>query len=291
MIKYLLITIIILNIIGTISYVIHRSNDFYVDKFIQRKIILDNIPDIDVTTIINTCCRHNTPDDSIIKQCIQSLKKIPELTKYIIIVFDGSYINQEKYIHKKCKDKCDNEKYEIYKKKVIKFTKDLYPNSDLQFIEMKERSCLTTSLKKGMSKAKTEYINLMQEDLIINKKFDAKNILKIMNEYDDMSIVRYSKGSNLSHEKYGKQLGIKNIKSIIQINDYIFSKSNEYSDNNHITTKTFYDKHVWPRVKSCDFMEHSISISDKMKDFPSEMWYIGDYNDGNYIRHLDGRNN
>jgi hypothetical protein len=71
-------------------------DDYIVDSSLKNK---DNSL---ITTIITTCCRKNTLNASIIKSTIESLKIIPELSKQVIIVFDGGPIKNKKDINKKC---------------------------------------------------------------------------------------------------------------------------------------------------------------------------------------------
>ena len=104
--------------------------------------------DIDITTILNTCCRNNTPDDTIIIDNIKNIKKYnSSLLKNLIIVFDGKEIKNPE-IHPKCKGSCDIQKYDIYIKNLKKKTKEILPTSNIKFIIMPERSCLTTFSKK-----------------------------------------------------------------------------------------------------------------------------------------------
>ena len=68
-----------------------------------------------------------------------------------------------------------------------------------------------------------------------------------------------------------------------------FSISNWFSDNNHITTKEFYNKFVIPNIYDYSFMEYG-NLQFLVDELES-IWYLGDYNDGNYIEHLNGRSN
>ena len=246
-----------------------------------------------VTSIITTCCRKNTPDTSIIKQTIESLKIVPELSKQVIIVFDGGPIINEKDINEKCKTECNNDLYNEYKNNVQKISVDILGIDNVMFVYLKNRSCLSHCLHTGMNLIKTKFVNIVQEDLPIIRKFDFNYVIKIMNKYKDVNIIRYSIGKNIFHNEWGKKHCFKVENEEIRVldeNDSIkISKALHYSDNNQISTKEFYDKYIWPNVNKYSFMENDLlCISNNvLKD---KIWFIGDYEDGDYSGNNDGRN-
>ncbi len=263
----------------------------FIFKFSKIESFHSHLP---ITTIITTCCRKSAPDTSIIVSNINNLLKYcPILTKNVIIIFDGSYIKNNK-LHKKCQGKCSHFSYFIYINNVKQKITKLLPNSNIKFIIMNERGCLTNTLKKGIQNSNTEFINIMQEDLIIQKYFDVNNIIKAIKDNNNIDLIRYNLKSNLYHENYNL-IRCENTshlpnKEIIKVNNLILSKSNQYSDNCHITTKTYYYKYIFPNINSHDFMEHSISCQVGKK-IPDTIWHLGDYNDGFYLQDKDGRNN
>ena len=129
-----------------------------------------------ITTIITTCCRKNTLNTSILKNTIESLKIIPELSKQVIIVFDGGPIINKKDIDKKCISECDNKLYDQYKIDIKNISQDILGVDNVIFVYLKNRSCLSHSLHIGMNLVKTKYVNIVQEDLPIIKKFDFNNV-------------------------------------------------------------------------------------------------------------------
>ena len=161
---------------------------------------------------------------------------------------------------------------------------------------MPERSCLTTALKKGIELCNTCFINIVQEDLILIRKFDLDSIINSIKTNKHIDLVRYNKDTNLETynctirrckdwSKYNSKM---EIKKTININGLILTRSNQYSDNCHITTKEFYEKYIFPNVNNYDFMEHSI-MCEVGNIIPDTLWNLGRYNDGNFIKNLDGR--
>ena len=74
----------------------------------------------------------------------------------------------------------------------------------------------------------------------------------------------------------------------IKTNNITLSKSNQYSDNTHITTKLYYNTYVFPNVNMNSFMELDIDCQVGKK-LPDTIWHLGKYEEGYYIKHLDGR--
>lgn len=248
----------------------------------------------DITTIITTCCRKSAPDASIILENIRNLKKYsPKMIKNLIIVFDGGLIKSNTNLHDKCKNDCNIKNYKIYIENIKKEVKNILPNSNVKFIEMDKRSCLTNSLKAGIDNSETKFINIVQDDLILVKKIDFEKIKDIINKNEDIQIIRYNRDLNSYHQKYTKKIcpNKKFSKEFtIEINGIKLSKSNQYCDNNHITTKEFYYNYIFPNVKKYNFMEHSL-ICEVGNLIPDKIWHLGNYNDGNYLNNKDGRNN
>ena len=273
---------------------------------ISKKKTIDRIvkkggADIDITTILNTCCRNNTPDDTIIINNIKNIKKYnSSLLENLIIVFDGKEIKNPE-IHPKCKGSCDILKYDIYIKNVKKKTKEILPTSNIKFIVMPERSCLTTSLKKGIQMCETKFLHTVQEDLSLKKTFDLKSVIDTIQNDPRVDLIRLNTGENKQHNEYTikrcrkiRKIDISSFNpETIKVNGLTLSRSNQYSDQNHITTKEFYEKYVFPNVKEGDFMEHFIMCEatglfpgkDKL---PDTLWHLGDYDDG-YTNHKNGR--
>lgn len=284
---FIILFLIIYNLVLKSSLNNYKNNDHTIDGSLENK---DNSL---ITTIITTCCRKNTLNTNIIKNTIESLKIIPELSKQVIIVFDGGPIINEKDIDKKCISECNDDLYNKYKEDIKKISQDILGIDNVMFVYLKNRSCLSHSLHTAMNLVKTKYVNIVQEDLAIIKNFDFNNLINIMNKYDDIKILRYSKKTNNHEEEYAKIIGCKlsdqEIRFLDQNNSIKISKASQYSDNNHISTKEFYDKYIWPNIKKYSFMEHDLVCinNNNLKD---KIWYIGDYQDGYYIKHLDGRN-
>ena len=156
-----------------------------------------------ITTIISTCCRKSAPCCNIIKTCIQNLNKFnPEIIKNLIIVFDGSEIKKPDKLDIKCKDCCNEANYNIYKENVKIFTRKFLKSSNILFIEMPERSGLSTGVKRAVEACKTKFIHIVQEDLVLLKKINTEIILRVINEHPKIKLVRLAYNSNKFNQAY-----------------------------------------------------------------------------------------
>ena len=292
MIKYIFLIILLINVITIISLKLCNNNKYKKQFIIDSNIIYLTSPDdMDITTIITTCCRNNVPKIDQIKATLFSLKLYLPLASFnLIIVFDGAEINDSYIIDNKCQDFCNADLYKIYIENVKQFVHSDFPISWTRFIELPYRKCLRDSLKAGIDACDTEFINIMQEDLQIIKPFDIKQIINIIKVNSDIDIIRYSYKSNDSHEEHMKSICIENelLKEIKEIGKLNFSRANGFSDQNHISTKTFYKDTIFKNTNNGNFMEHDL-LCELGKNIPRTIWMIDDYDGGWYIDHLDGR--
>ncbi len=246
-----------------------------------------------ITTIITTCCRKSAPNTDMIVNNVKNIRKFaPALSQKIIIVFDGPIIENSN-LDIKCQGPCNNKDYKAYIKNTQERILALLPNSKIQFIEMHERGCLVNSLRAGIKAADTDFINIMQEDLILQKPIPVDTMISEIQNNDDIDVIRYDREQNQYHWdynlKYCQSLNLFKRTILVNNNTY-FSKSNQYSDQCHITTKEYYNKFIFPNVDEYSFMEHKI-ICKVGNIIPDTIWHLGKYEDGYYIKHLDGRNN
>ena len=148
-------------------------------------------------------------------------------------------------------------------------------------------------MREGIDNCDTEFINIVQEDLVLQKSFVVEDITNAIKNNSAIDVIRYNYNTNDYHEDYNNHTCDTSKfpeRKEINVNNMTLSLSNQYSDNCHITTKDYYYHHIFPNVDKYDFMEHSIACEVGNK-LPATIWHLGSYSDGFYIKHLDGRNN
>ena len=241
-----------------------------------------------VTTIITTAPQLSIPSPRLIVNTVKTLSLIPLFqTSPVIIGFDGCKVSNPN-LDIKCKSIFSCSKYNEYKKNVKREVLKIIPHA--VFVELPERGCLSSLLHRCMENVETDFVNVMQQDLPIVKKFEAKKVINAMRDNSDMDLVRYVYNSNKFHEDYTRNYCSKvlNPKTII-IDDLQFTQCSQWADNNHIAKMEHYKDIVWPNTKQFSFMENEL-ICYPVKHNYRKIWYLGKISDGNYIKHTDGRN-
>ena len=241
----------------------------------------------EITSIITTAPQKSIPSPHLILETIKSLSLGSLEKSRVIIGFDGNKVINHENLHPKCKSEFSEELYNEYKNNVKKEARAILPNVD--FVEMPERSCLSNLLKECMSKVTTKFVCVIQQDLPFIKSFNLNTIMSLMNVNSKVKMVRLARLSNEYHEKWTKENCGNSLESekITFMGD-TFITCSQMSDQNHISTVSFYNDNIWPNVKPFDFMEHQI-ICNPVINNDRSVWYLGDINDG-YIGNTDGRN-
>jgi hypothetical protein len=252
----------------------------------------DNMSNLNITTLITTSPIKSMPNISLIKTTINSLKLVNNLYESpIIICCDGGIRDKKK--QKKLSNKCeqflsesDIHNYNKYKQNLKEFIKD---KLNIKIVELNFRGGLTLNLKNGMKYVNTKYVNIMQHDLPIIRSFSL-NILDVINDHN-IDLIRYVRKSNKFHEEYVHKIVNKTPFKYDEYvyNNILFTKCNQFSDNNHISTLDYYNTIIFPRCRDGYFMEDQLFELPILNKIPGNYMYLGGINDGGYIKHLNGR--
>jgi hypothetical protein len=252
-----------------------------------------------ITTLITTSPIPCMNSIKIIRQTIDSLSMIKSLLdEQVIICFDGGVVDPIQNINSKCTNLNDDIsllKYKLYKNNVKIYALENLPY--VSFSELPVRGCLTKNLHNSFSNINTKYINVMQHDLPIIKHFDVDELLNAMEHDPEIKLVRYVYNSNKYHENYTKKCFNENsiyTKLVTNIekkyNNITLSTCSQWSDNNHITTVDYYTNIVFPKtLYKKSFMENTLDCLPIKDHSLYGTWYLGNINDGYYIKHIDGR--
>jgi len=246
-----------------------------------------------ITTIITTSPYKKMDFKNHLYKTVDSLRKIPELYRSpVIIGFDGSDLNPKREVDPRCAHPTDVAQYEAYKDEVKRTVRNLLPN--VIFVEAPERLCLTGNIRQCMDRVETKYVNIMQHDMPITKRFPLDKIINLLeSDPEKFKLVRYAcYMPNHGHEEWTRAMTHASLThSTLRFQGQTFSRCNQWSDNNHITTRDYYEKIVFPITLSKNsFMEHELIFHPVNKHNVYGTYYLGDYDDGPYCSHTDGRN-
>ena len=252
----------------------------------HRKTIPD--PSRGITTVLTTCCRNNVPNVDIIKKQFEGLTLAPVLLSSVVIGFDGIDVRSDN-IDGKCRGSCDEEKYKKYISDVIRLAHSYFQNVD--YVIAPERVCLSVNLKNAMQKAATDFVYVCQEDMMLAKPIDIVALIQLMAATPGIDLVRPAHHGVASDRKVSNSTCKTDAPNLLTISlgQFTFTRSDNFSDQNHITYKAFYEEAVWPYIDYGSFMEHQLFCAyETHPHLQSRLWCLGGENDG-YYTHMNGR--
>lgn len=248
-------------------------------------------PAAPVTTVLVTNCRQNVPKTYGIARVISSLAHVPELLESGVIVFDGAVIDDGAgWIDEKCRGPCDAAKYLEYVEEVESLAQEHF--KIFEPVVLPRRSCLSDTLHSAWPRVETEHVFLLQDDLVIERPFPFADILKGMRSEPRLGIVfllvenvRYH--TDWTDEVCGAHQGEREHMSVHGV-DYV--ESFQFNDQAQLTSRKFYDEHVWDKVTSGSFMEYDIACASRFPDLRGMLWYHAkDLSSQGHLSHINGR--
>lgn len=262
-----------------------------------------------ITTIIVTCCRKSAPSILKLQECIESLRYAPALAENLLIAFDGAKVDPSTSLDEKCKGECNEGSYYVFKHNAMRMARERCRN--VCFVEMKTRACLSVTLYAAMCHVQTPLVNIMQEDLPLTRSFDVDTVVHIVASDEAVDMIRYSSTmpemniyTNRDHIEFGERVCSSSAAVAPEMRGGLeLTRANTFSDQNHITTRHFYNRHIWPNIPQGSFMEHSLFCLNRKRSrsgafqkwhtdeggiLPPTIWMLGGLHDA-YAKHTDGR--
>ena len=147
-----------------------------------------------------------------------------------------------------------------------------------------EKGHLTGNLRNAVKYVNTEYLMLVQHDLIFISKINPNKIIEDMIKYPNLKHLKFNKRNNI---KQGWD-NTRKFASIKVKGNYTYIMTESWSDQNHICRTDYFKNIVLEIVKEKTFMENILNKVCKGKHDKFGTFIIGDVNDENTIVHLDG---
>ena len=231
----------------------------------------------EVTIIITSSFIPSHPNTYIIDAVINSIynniiyDKIDNLK--ILIACDGLKLNT------------DNKKMVKYHKYIDNLKNKWKDNENIKIILNNKFGHLVGNIKNVFSYVETDYILIVQHDLMFVSQLNLNDIIDDLKKYPELKHVRFNKRNNI---KAGwdktKKFASKIIKT--EKNSYILTES--WSDQNHICKSSYYQNIVFKEVIEKTFMERI--LNNKAKGFHDKYgtFIYGYLGMDKIIVHLDG---
>lgn len=222
-----------------------------------------------ITIIVSSSPIPSNPSIKMITNVIKSLEDNVLNNKIckIIIACDG------------CETK--NIKYEEF----ISNLKKYYENkTNILIILNPKKGHLTGNIRNAFNHVNTEYVMLVQHDLIFVEQINLESILEDISKNSELKHIRFNKRNNIKSGWDNTPLFAS--KKIIGNNTYIFTES--WSDQNHISKASYYRDIVLSEIDDGVFMESVLNEKSKHNHEKYGTYIYGDVCHKNIIAHLDG---
>ena len=225
-------------------------------------------------SIIITCSLIKShPSIDFIKSVLESLQNI-NINNNIPIILAHDYSENINYF-----------------KYLINLTNYILNKPNIKIVIKETLGCLTGNIRHAFNYINTKYVLIIQHDFLFIRKFNIENIINDMNDNPKLKHIRFNKRKtekcifdNQNSDLFGKQ---------IKCNNYIYTRTPGWSDNNHICLSDYYRNIVLKECEDGSFMETKLWNKPRnIKNHKKYGTYIFDeVNSEAYIKHIDGKNN
>ena len=193
-------------------------------------------------------------------------------------------------------DFSDNINYINYIDNLKKYCKNFNKNTllfNLIIIKKDTHGNLVGNIRNCLKYVNNEYLLIIQHDFPFCKNFKIENILKDMIKYPMLKHIRFNKRNNFKQNWDFDKINYFNNYNIKANNNYISTTC--WSDNNHLTRKSYYDNFIMKISEDGESMEFFLKKINKKKKINGNFLLYGTYIYGKigetkYINHLDGKN-
>lgn len=230
----------------------------------------------EITVIVSTSPVQSNPEIKMITSVIRSVseKLFNGLTFKLIIACDGIKELETNII-------------KISYQEFIKNLKDYYQNDPLiQIIICPYHGHLTGNLRNACKYVDTEFILVLQHDLIFVQEINLSKVIQDMKIYPVMKHLRFNKRFNIKDgwdrtKKFAKDI-------IVSTTENTYISTEAWSDQNHLCRLSYYQEIILQEVPDGCFMESILNQTCKGHHSKYGTYIYGNINFPNTILHLDG---
>ena len=256
--KKILIIFITLVILIAIIYLLQHFN--IIEKYAEND---------DLTIIITASVIPSHPDITMIKETMKSLDLINHKNSKIILAHDYS----------------DKKEYKAYLKNLENYVKNM---DNVQIVVKDDWGNLTGNVRNAMKYVNTKYVLLVQHDFPFIQKTDIHKVIEDMKSMPKLKYIRFNKRNNIKKDCDYDNKNFFNKYNLEGNNNYVSTLC--WSDNNHLTTKKYYEEVVLKICKDQTFMEQILNKINNIETHDKFGTYIyGNLNEKPYIKHLNGK--
>jgi GR25 family glycosyltransferase involved in LPS biosynthesis len=212
----------------------------------------------------------------------------PKIDKIKKTIESLNYLNTDNYDLILSHDYNNSDNYKKYLDNLHTYIKN---KNNIKIIVRNNYGHLTGNIRNSISHVKTKYILIIQHDLPFIRYVNINDIISDMELNNNLKHVRFNRVNNniLKNSNWDNK---NNSYGYIKYkNNYEYTSTDAWSDNNHLTTYKYYNDIV---LKECpDGVPMEYVLNKKLKNKKDQQYY-GTYVLGNkdyelpYINHIDG---
>jgi hypothetical protein len=236
---------------------------------------------MEVTPIILCHPLVSHPSSGLVLKTINSLSNIKGATFPKVIV---AHDLPQSRISKKTKDK-----FWLYVNRLPMDLEKLPTKVKYEIIFNSRHGHLIGNIKNALQGVETKYILLVQQDMPFIKEINLDKYLSLMEQRSDIRHIRFNKVRNMkrgwdagNHERADFFRQVETNPKLLQ--------TLAWSDENHLTTKEYYQNVVFPIVgKLKTFPESILNQLASIENHSLLGTYVaGEFGDEPNIKHMDG---
>ena len=213
------------------------------------------------------------PSIKLIQEVIESLELL-NLPNDVLVILAHDFSDESNYIE--------------YLKKLDEYIKGKN-NLKFKIVVRKSHGHLVGNVRNALKHVDTEFVLVIQHDLKFNKRpIDIMKVVEDMRINKELKHIRFNKRCNRptnadSHfGLFGKE---------IQSQNFTYTRTNAWSDNNHICPVDYYREIVMKECNDGKPMEYFLLLKSKNEKIHKKYgtYLFGPVEDRSYIKHLDGK--
>ena len=243
----------------------------------------------DLTVIISANLIDSHPEITYIKEVIESLS-LANINKDTPIILSHDSLKDDNTLPEK------ETRYQQYFYNLHSYCSQLdYKN--IKIIKTNNWGHLTRSLKNAVDIVETEYMLIMQHDIHLRRQIPLYDLIELMKKHSFIKHLRFNVRKNLPtfHDWDGWKKDGQHVFKEIDVDGVKMCITPCWSDQNHLTTKEYYDTVVFPDCSNngeliYDFMENKLNFMCHTNHERYGTYIYDAYGAPRTSRHSDGRN-
>ncbi len=221
------------------------------------------------------------PNTQIVQTTLKSLSYLKEVEiEAVIVSHDYPRIFASKTL---------KHNYMEYRKRIGRIGIEFEKKYQVRIMFARKFGHLVGNIRHALSQVSTDYILLVQQDMPFVRETNIHELLELMEREPQIKHVRFNKNQNIRRGWDAGSAERKNFYSETNTDPKLI-QTLAWSDENHLTTKKYYEQVVLPIVGKLKTFPESVlnQLSNEETHSLFGTHIVGQLNEAPLINHLDG---